>query len=346
VPAAVSTASGVSALFGKRPVAVGAGGFHSLALCSDGSVAAWGANNAGQLGDNSQVNRLVPVPVNTDAASSALYSRTVMAIAAGAWHSLALCSDGTIAAWGQNSSGQLGDNTTTARPVPVAVNTASDISALYGKTVVGIAAGAFHNLALCSDGTVAAWGQNTYGQLGDTTANNSSVPVAVNTAADVSALHGKTVVAIAAGGNDNLALCSDGTLVAWGQNTYGQAGDGTTTNRFAPVAVSTTSLTTGQCFQGVFGGPSTYTSLALVAAPPACEIGLSGPQWLENGAFQFAFTNTPGAFLRVLAAANPALPLSNWMPLGDPMEVSPGQFQFTDLQATNNSKRFYRVSSP
>ena len=60
------------------------------------------------------------------------------------------------------------------RLVPVAVNTASGVSALYGKTVVAIAAGAYHSLALCSDGTVAAWGYNGYGQLGDNTTTNRS----------------------------------------------------------------------------------------------------------------------------------------------------------------------------
>ena len=211
------TATGV--LAGKTVVAVAAGGAHSLALCSDGTVAAWGDNTYGQLGDNTTTQRLVPVAVNTASGVSALFGKTVVAIAAGNFHSLALCSDGTVAAWGSNDSGQLGDNTTTSRNVPVAVNTASGVSALFGKTVVAIAAAARHSLALCSDGTVAAWGLTPHGQLGDNTTTSSLVPVAVNTASGVSALFGKTVVAIAAGGNHSLALCSDGTVVAWGYNS-------------------------------------------------------------------------------------------------------------------------------
>ena len=61
---------------------------------------------------------------------------------------------------------------------------------------------------------------------------------------------------------------------------------------------------------------------------------------------QFTFTNTPGLGFTVLAATNPALPLSNWTALGSATEVSPGQFQFTDPQATNTPRRFYRVRSP
>ena len=180
---------------------------------------AWGWNAMGQLGDNTTTTRLLPVPVT---ASGVLAGKTVVALA-GSDHSLALCSDGTVAAWGYNDEGELGDNTTTERHVPVAVNTASGVSALYGKTVVAIAAGSTHSLALCSDGTVAAWGVNVSGALGDNTTVSSLVPVAVSTAPGVSALYGKTVVVIAAGWGYSLALCSDGTVAAWGYNAYGAA---------------------------------------------------------------------------------------------------------------------------
>ena len=345
-PVAVNTASGVSALFGERVVAITAGYRHSLALCSDGTVAAWGYNFDGQLGNNgvSGMQSLVPVAVDTNSGVSALYGKTVVAIAAGFAHSLALSSDGTVAAWGRNNYGQLGDNTTTQRNAPVAVNAASG-SALYGKTVVAIAPGAVHSLALCSDGTVAAWGWNTYGQLGDNTTTDRHIPVAVNTNSG-SALYGKTVVAIAAGYYHSLALCSDGTVAAWGHNDYGQIGDNTTTQRAAPVALNTAPLAASQRFTRVTSGASAYHTVALVAGPPACETALTGPQMLTNGAFQFGFTNIPGAFFGVLAATNPALPLGNWTSLTGLTEVSPGQFQFADPQATNSPRCFYRVRSP
>jgi alpha-tubulin suppressor-like RCC1 family protein len=163
------------ALAGKTVVAVAAGGSHSLALCSDGAVAAWGWNYFGQIGDNTTTNRLVPVAVNT-APGSALYGRVVVAIAAGGNHSLALCSDGTVVAWGRNTSGQLGDDSTSQRSVPVAVNAAFG-SALHGKTVVAISGGGGHSMALCADGTVAAWGYNADGELGDNS-NSATTPEA------------------------------------------------------------------------------------------------------------------------------------------------------------------------
>lgn len=241
VPVPINTSAGVSALHGKRVVAVAAGSNHALALSSDGTVTAWGDNYSGQLGNNSTNDSLVPIPVNTSAGVSALHGKRVVAIAAGSSHSLALCSDGTLAAWGANSSGQLGNNSTPPRSVPVAVNIAEGLSALYGKTVATIAAGYAHNLALCSDGSLAAWGSADWGQLGDgSTYGQKRVPVAVNTSQGQSALNGKSVVAISAATSHSLSLCSDGTVAAWGGNYSGQLGDNSTTTRYKPVAVNTT----------------------------------------------------------------------------------------------------------
>ncbi|MDB6131499.1 MAG: cell surface receptor domain protein, partial [Verrucomicrobiales bacterium] len=157
VPVAVNV-SGV--LNGKSIAAMAAGNSHSMALCSDGTLAAWGAGNQGQIGtgqvgNNTTPPTLVPVLVNTSA-SSALFGKTVTAISAGGQFSLALCSDGTVAAWGWNFQGELGDASTVQRDLPVAVQKTG--TALAGKTVVAISAGDLHCIALCSDGTLVAWG--------------------------------------------------------------------------------------------------------------------------------------------------------------------------------------------
>ena len=240
-PVAVNVDAGTSSLFAKTVVALAGGSLHCLALCSDGTVAAWGINTNGQLGDNTNMQRMAPVAVNTTSGISALSGKTVVRIAAGNSHSLVLCSDGTLAAWGLNSSGQLGSNTTTNSSVPMLVNADDGTSALFGKTVTSIESAASHNLALCSDGTLAAWGSNTSGQLGDNTTAQQLVPVTVNTDSGTSALFGKSVAMIAAGGSSSLALCSDGTLTSWGSNTNGQLGDNSTTQRLVPVTVNTDS---------------------------------------------------------------------------------------------------------
>src|SRR6266851_7500120 len=175
------------------------------------TVAAWGYNYLGQLGNNQSGTFAVKV--------SGLSG--VTAVAGGRYHSLALKSDGTVWAWGYNGNGELGNNSTTSSSVPV------QISGLNGVTA--IAGGSFHSLALKSDGTVWAWGNNADGELGNNSTTNSSVPV------QVSGL--SAVTAIAAGSEHSLALKSDTTVWAWGANYHGQLGNNSTTNSSMPVQV-------------------------------------------------------------------------------------------------------------
>jgi alpha-tubulin suppressor-like RCC1 family protein len=312
VPVAVNTAGTV--LAGKTVIAVSAGASHSLALCSDGTLAAWGYNNFGQLGNSSKVNSRVPVGVNT--AGTVLAGKTVIAVSAGAIHSLALCSDGTLAAWGDNYAGQLGNDSTVNSLVPVSVTTADTV--LAGKTVIAVSAGFVHNLALCSDGTLAAWGANFWGQLGNNRTDISRVPVAVNTPGTV--LAGKTVIAVSAGRNHNLALCSDGTLAAWGYNNFGQLGNSIPNYSLVPVAVTTASLAPGERFVAIAQGHSADHRLGLVArrppaptlaALPATSIGgtsatLNGTVNANSGSATVSFEYGPTTAYGFTVAATPS----------------------------------------
>jgi hypothetical protein len=122
---------------------------------------AWGSNTAGQLGVEAVSGSNAPMAT---ACGGALAGRTVLALSAGVSHSLAVCADGTVAAWGDNLCGQLGDDGIPGSRVPVAVSASGTLA---DKMVVAVAAGGSHSLALCADGTVAAWGANDHGQLGD-----------------------------------------------------------------------------------------------------------------------------------------------------------------------------------
>ncbi|MFT7619257.1 MAG: alpha-tubulin suppressor-like RCC1 family protein/pimeloyl-ACP methyl ester carboxylesterase [Planctomycetota bacterium] len=193
---------------------VGAGAEYSALIDQVGAVFTWGANDMGQLGDNSTTDRALPVVVPGLMATS---------ISCGAQHMLALLGNGTVVAWGDNTNGQLGDSSiggTSSVPVPV-----QGLSA-----IVAISAGEDHSLALDSAGQVWAWGANADGQLGDGTTTASPLPVEV--------LGLDAVVAIAAGVDHSLALLANGTMRAWGANAAGQLGNGNTSQSTSPTPVN------------------------------------------------------------------------------------------------------------
>ena len=148
---------------------------------------------------------------------------TNMQLAASWGHTLALKTDGGVWAWGNNYSGQLGDGSTIDRNTPV------QVIGLSG--VVAVATSDWHSLALKSDGSVWVWGHVETGAL---MTMDILVPIQVVTAQG-GPMTG--VTAIAAGNGYSLAVKSDGSVWAWGINTLGQLGDGTSTQRNTPVQV-------------------------------------------------------------------------------------------------------------
>ncbi|MCT6838424.1 MAG: chromosome condensation regulator RCC1, partial [Bifidobacteriales bacterium] len=142
-------------------------------------------------------------------------------ITSGATHSLALGSDENLYAWGDNSSGQLGDGTNTLRRTPVKINKPANTSAQFIFTT--IAAGDHSSLAIGSDGSLYAWGNNARGQLGDGTTENKLTPVKVPKPAGVS--NGFTWTQVSTRWDHTLALGSDHNLYAWGWNGDGQLGN-------------------------------------------------------------------------------------------------------------------------
>jgi alpha-tubulin suppressor-like RCC1 family protein len=187
-----------------------------LALRTDGTLTAWGSNAFGELGVGSGPESCGSLACSSRPVSVSGLSE-VTAIAAGGYHSLALLRNGTVMAWGEDLRGQLGPETApetcgegatpcSRKPIPV-----PGLS-----NVVAIAGGYRHSLALLSNGTVMAWGENTTGELGNGTTTDSSTPV------EVKGLTG--VLAVAAGYAESMALLSNGTVMAWGGNGHGQLG--------------------------------------------------------------------------------------------------------------------------
>jgi alpha-tubulin suppressor-like RCC1 family protein len=217
----------VSGLSGARSVA--ASGSAGLALMGDGTVMGWGNNGAGELGDGTITQRDTPVPVKGLSG--------VTQIATGDQHSLALLENGTVMAWGYDDLDQLG---------PISAMEICDSGAACVRTptpvpglsnVKAIAAGESYSLALLENGTVVAWGEGSWGQLGNGPIAGLEIcpgePVAEGsrlcskTPVPVSGLSG--VSAVAAGHGDSLALLENGTVMSWGYNGAGQLGNGSTT---------------------------------------------------------------------------------------------------------------------
>ncbi len=202
-------------------ITVSCGGSHTLALKTDGTLWAWGDNNSGQLGDSAFSSSSVPVEIGKPF--------SWICVDAGKDFSIAIRSDGTLWAWGKNSNGQLGVAGTTNR---------------YRLTQVGnnnswtaISAGENHSLGVQSDGTLWAWGYNNTGQLGDGTTTQRTSPVKVGSKINWTL--------ISAGYGHSSALQANGSLWSWGDNKYGQLGHGDVSNKNAPVRIGTENVWKG-----------------------------------------------------------------------------------------------------
>ncbi|MEI2774003.1 MAG: hypothetical protein V9G98_25915, partial [Candidatus Competibacter sp.] len=204
-------------------VAIAAGDYYSHALKSNGTLWAWGGNSLGQLGTGTNNDQLSPIQVPIS---------SVETVVADDSHTFALKNDGTLWAWGYNENGELGLGCGVNHGkynCPCPYSTCLPYQALVSG-VAKVAAGITHTLALKIDGTLWAWGSNSFGELGinDPSVSIKYYPVQVP-------ING--VIAVAAGWGHSIALKSDGTLWAWGDNRYGELGLGDTVARYSPARV-------------------------------------------------------------------------------------------------------------
>ncbi len=195
-----------------------AGSNHSLALLCSGKLVAWGNNAKGQLGDNTNIGKPYPVEVKglPDGAK-------IIAMAAGAEHSMVLLSDGSVYTWGSNDSGQLGDGTVSGSNVPVKVKGVGGSGFL--NDIVSIEAGISSSFAITKSGNVVAWGKNNKAQLGIAgSAPFMASPAMTLDSAGVNAL--TDVVQVAAGNEFTLFLLKNKRVLGCGDKSNGQLADG------------------------------------------------------------------------------------------------------------------------
>ena len=220
---------------GLQAIQVSSGYGHSLAVGSDGYAYAWGYNYWGQLGNNNTSSSpSFPVHVrDPDKPTDTSKGLRAMQVSAEYANSLAVGSDGYAYAWGNNYRGQLGNNnninSNSANPIPLRVrNPTSPTDKSQGLQTIQVSSGHDYSLAVGSDGYAYAWGKNS-----------SSVPVRVrDPAKPTDSSKGLQATQVSAGWSHSLALGSDGNAYAWGDNGAGQLGDGTKTDKSAPVLVS------------------------------------------------------------------------------------------------------------
>ena len=224
LPVQVKSPDGIGVL--TDVVSVIAGNNTVAAIKKDGTLWTWGYNTNGQLGDGTLVSRNLPVQVKGPGGTD--YLTDIASVAVGGFHMAALKTDGTLWSWGFNGDGQLGDGTKISRSWPAQVK-GPDGTGFSGATAVAL--GYRFSLVLKSDGTLWSWGDNQLGQLGDGTTTGRNVPSAVSGI-------GMGVEEIAAGGEHAAILKSDGTILAWGANGFGQLGDGSTANSYLPTPVN------------------------------------------------------------------------------------------------------------
>ncbi len=190
---------------------------HTCAQTAVGAIKCWGGNANGELGNGTTTGSNVPVNVNG-------LSSGIRSFSTGVGHACALNAGGGVLCWGLNDSGQLGDGSQTNRAAPVNASALSGISR-------GITAGRAHSCALTAPGGVVCWGAGEAGQLGNGQDKSSLQPVAVS---GLSA----AVAGLSAGWDFTCALTAAGGVLCWGDNRYGQLGNGSTTSSSSPVTVS------------------------------------------------------------------------------------------------------------
>jgi alpha-tubulin suppressor-like RCC1 family protein len=260
--------SAVLAVAGLAGALVTAGAAVPAAAAPAAGLFAWGFNTYGQIGNGTSSQQNTPVAVSLPAPA--------VQVAGGSGdNSAAVLANGTLATWGRGYYGEIGNGTTSDAYSPVVV------PGLTGITQVAI--GGMHMLALDSSGRVWSWGSNGEGQLGNGT--SSAIPGSNPTPVPVPGL--TSIIQISAGESYSLALRSDGTVWAWGDNSYGQLGDGNTTDKFLAEQVPGISGVAK-----VIAGWS--TSYAIGAGGSLLAWGSNGVGLLGNGTNTgFSVTPTP-----------------------------------------------------
>ena len=216
-------------LSGKQLVDITAGFEHCIGLTASGQCYAWGQNKYGQLGIVSHEMAEMPQKIEE------LSDKKVIKISCGAYHSMALTSDGEVFSWGHNTFAQLGDKTYNSRSTPTQV--------LFRDKIISISCGTNHSIALTQTGSAYVWGSNELGQLGrpkERDFRENRLRAVCNRPQKIPGFDETRIVKAICGPNHSILLTTDGYIHAFGDNSSGQIGNGCTDTQYTPFQVNNT----------------------------------------------------------------------------------------------------------
>ena len=209
----------------------------SIAKDSDGKLYSWGSNDSGQLGNGTTANSSMPICIS-DVEGSPLNGKNIIDVLCIDYSKIIVKdSNGKLYSWGRNNYGELGNGTTKDSSMPVCISDVEgsplnkrnivDVYVIYSDTII----------AKDSSGKLYSWGDNNIGELGNGTTANSSMPICISDIKN-SPLKGKNIVDVHNYGSTIIAKDSNGKLYTWGNNEYGELGNGTTTDSSMPICIS------------------------------------------------------------------------------------------------------------
>ena len=220
-----------SALAGKKVTKISADKYRVIAIDEEGKLYSYGYNYDGQLGNGTTENITTPICIS-DITNSPLNGKNIVDVYIYDDTVIAKDGEGKLYSWGDNDYGELGNGTTENSSMPICISDIQD-SPLNGKNIVDV----YGRIAKDSEGKLYSWGYNRYGQLGNGTTEDSSMPICISDITN-SPLNGKNIVDVYIYYGTVIAKDSEGKLYSWGYNRGGELGNGTTENITTPICIS------------------------------------------------------------------------------------------------------------
>ena len=224
-----------------------AGENHTCAVSNNDNIYCWGRNNINMLGDGTTTQRTTPIRPLAGASvagdNNGTYLDNIKSVSAGQYHTCAVSESDNIYCWGRNTTGQLGDNSTTQRSTAIRIDTgasvAGDNDGTYLDNISNVETGVNHTCAVSNNDNIYCWGYNLYGQLGDGTTTQRTTPIrplaGASVAGDNDGTYLDNIKSVSPGSEHTCAVSMSDNIYCWGLNNSNQLGDGTNTARTTPI---------------------------------------------------------------------------------------------------------------